>query len=200
MQGNDNDEEDLRSLCLGGTENGVEISEEEEHGSGKTEGDEKKVEDCTNLSACTPAQFGRSLTVDGAPADQSHRDPNQVRISVQTNALEQIGALATIPLEYGPQPRRHHSCVSIHHARTSAQQLEVIDKVVLAVVGQVLVDGAGEEKDDDDGGGDPHGPVQVRVALEHVKEVLARIYGGGAATQDLVGVNVEGLGVEGEGP
>lgn len=70
------------------------------------------------------------------------------------------------------------------------------------VGGQVLADGAGEEEDEDDGGGDPEGPVEVRVAVEDVEEgsVGEGQEGGEAAVQDGGGVDVEELGVEGEGP
>lgn len=72
--------------------------------------------------------------------------------------------------------------------------------MLLPLTCEVLVYCAGEEQYDYDGGGDPHGAVQVRVALEHVEEVGARVQRRGAAAQDFGGVDVEGLRVEGERP
>ena len=72
--------------------------------------------------------------------------------------------------------------------------------MLFAPVGEVLADGAGDEKDEDDGGGDPEGPVEVWVAFEGVEEGRARVEGRGAAVEYGAGVDVEELGVEGEGP
>ena len=72
--------------------------------------------------------------------------------------------------------------------------------MLLARAGKILADRAGEEEDDNDGGRDPERPVEVRVALEDVEEVLARVEGGAAAGEDLRGVDVEELLVEGDAP
>ena len=72
--------------------------------------------------------------------------------------------------------------------------------MLLASAGEVLADGAGDEEDEADGGGDPKGPVEVRVAVEDVEEVGPRVEGGTAAAEDFGGVDIEELGVEGEGP
>jgi hypothetical protein len=140
------------------------------------------------------------LTADRTPTNQRNNNPHQVGIPVQAPALEQIRALAAVPLQHAPQPDGHQRGIAIDEAGGAAQQLEVVRKVVLAVVRQVLIDGAREEQDDDDGGGDPHGAVQVRVALEHVEEVGSRVDGRRAAAQDLGCVDVEGLRVEGQRP
>ena len=72
--------------------------------------------------------------------------------------------------------------------------------MLLAFAGEILADGAGDEEDEADGGGDPEGPVEVRVPVEDVEEVGARVEGSAAAAEDFGGVDVEELGVEGEGP
>ena len=72
--------------------------------------------------------------------------------------------------------------------------------MLLARARKVLTYRAREEEDDDDGGRDPERPVEVRVALEDVEEVLARVEGGAAAGEDLRGVDVEELLVEGDAP
>lgn len=66
--------------------------------------------------------------------------------------------------------------------------------------GQVLADSACQEQDHNDGCRDPEGSVEVRVALEDIEEVLAGVQRGAAAGEDLVGVNVEELLVEGNAP
>jgi len=65
---------------------------------------------------------------------------------------------------------------------------------------QVLADRAGQEQDHHDRSRDPEWPVEVRVAFEDVEEVLARVERGAAASEDLVGVDVEELLVEGDAP
>lgn len=72
--------------------------------------------------------------------------------------------------------------------------------MLLARAREVLTNSSCEEEDDDDGGRDPKRPVEVRVALEDVEEVLARVQRGAAARQDLRGVDVEELLVEGDAP
>lgn len=72
------------------------------------------------------------------------------------------------------------------------------------LVGEILADGAGEEEDDDDSGGDPEGAVEVRIAVQDVEEGWGvgkeGKEGEAAAGEDGGGVDVEELGVEGEGP
>lgn len=72
--------------------------------------------------------------------------------------------------------------------------------MLLAGTREVLADRTRQEEDDDDGGRDPERPVEVRVALEDVEEILARVERGAAARQDLRGVDVEELLVEGDAP
>lgn len=72
--------------------------------------------------------------------------------------------------------------------------------MLFPITREVLADRAGQEKNHNDGRRDPEGPVEVRVAFEDVEEVLARVEGGAAASEDLVGVDVEELLVEGDAP
>lgn len=65
---------------------------------------------------------------------------------------------------------------------------------------QVLRDGAGEEQDHDNGGCDPKGAVEVGVAVEHIEKVGVGEGYCAAAAEDLVGVDVEELLVEGDAP
>lgn len=122
------------------------------------------------------------LTVDRAYTRHRNRNPHQIRIPIKTEALQKIRALTPIPLQHRPQPARHNSRVPIHQPRSPAQQLEVICKMLLAFASQVLIYRPREEEDDHDGGRDPHGAVEVGVALEDVEEVCARVQGRGATT------------------
>lgn len=72
--------------------------------------------------------------------------------------------------------------------------------MLLARAREVLADRAGQEENHDDGGRDPERPIEVGVALEDVEEVLARVESGAAAGEDLGGVDVEELLVEGDAP
>ena len=72
--------------------------------------------------------------------------------------------------------------------------------MLLARAGKILADRARQKEDDNDGGRDPERPVEVRVALEDVEEVLARVEGCAAASEDLVGIDIEELVVEGYAP
>ena len=66
--------------------------------------------------------------------------------------------------------------------------------------GEVLADCPCEEEDEDDGCSDPEGAVEIRVAVQDVQKGAAGEEGGEAAVEDGSGVDVEELGVEGEGP
>ena len=138
--------------------------------------------------------------VDGRPADQRHRDPDEVRVAVQRPALQQIGALAAEPPQDSPQRDGQHERVAVDEPARAAEEREVVREVLHAALGEVLGDGAGDEEDEDDGGGDPEGAVHIRVAIEDVEEVRARIDGHPAAAQDFGGVDVKELCVEGQGP
>ena len=65
---------------------------------------------------------------------------------------------------------------------------------------EVLADGAGQEEDHHHSRRDPEGAVEVGVALEDVEVVLARVEGCAAASEDLVGIDIEELLVEGYAP
>ena len=72
--------------------------------------------------------------------------------------------------------------------------------MLLSSTREVLADRARQEQNHDDCRRDPERAIEVRVALEDVEEVLARVEGCAAAGQDLVGVDVEELLVEGDAP
>lgn len=82
----------------------------------------------------------------------------------------------------------------------TAQEPKVVRERGLVRHGEVLADGTSEEEDKHDSGGDPEGPVQVRVTLEHVEEVGSGEEGGPASRQHRRGVDVEELRVEGYAP
>lgn len=72
--------------------------------------------------------------------------------------------------------------------------------MLLALLRQILIYRAGEEEDDNDGCGDPHGAIQIRVSLEDIEEIGARINGCSAPAQHLCRVDIKGLCVKVEGP
>lgn len=57
-----------------------------------------------------------------------------------------------------------------------------------------------QEQDHNDSRSNPEGPVQIWVALEDVEKVATREDGGAASSEDFVGVDVEELCVEVDGP
>jgi hypothetical protein len=142
----------------------------------------------------------KGLTAHGTPANQRNNNPHQIRIPVQTRTLEQVRTLTPVPLEHGPKPHRHRSRISIHQPSRPAQQLEIIFEFPHALLRKVLINRACQEQDDNDGRRDPHGAVEIRVPLEDVEEVCARINGRCTAAEDFVCVDIKGLRVEGERP
>lgn len=69
-----------------------------------------------------------------------------------------------------------------------------------ALSAEILTDGSRQEKYHDHRCRDPERTVEVRVSLQHIEEIGAREDGGVASAEDLIGVDVEELRVEGEGP
>jgi hypothetical protein len=72
--------------------------------------------------------------------------------------------------------------------------------MLLARAREVLTNCTRQEQNHDDSGRDPEWSVEVGAALEDVEEVLARVERGAAAREDLGGVDVEELLVEGDAP
>ena len=72
--------------------------------------------------------------------------------------------------------------------------------MLLACSRQLPTDRARHEEYEYDRGCNPEGPVQIRVTLQHIEEVGAWVQRGPASFEDLVGVDVEELRVEGDGP
>lgn len=138
---------------------------------------------------------------DGAPADQRHRNPDDVCIPVQRPALDQASARpGAEPAQQAPQGNRDEAGVAIHETCGTTQKAKIVHEMAFVVGGQVLRDGACDEKDEDNGGGEPEGAVEVRVAIKEIQEGRARIEGGFAAAENFGSVDVEELRVKGEGP
>lgn len=83
---------------------------------------------------------------------------------------------------------------------TTEQRKVVYESLRRSPRGEVLTYGATDEKDEDDRRGDPEGPVQVRVPLEHIKKVGTRVQCRPTATQHGRCVDVEELRIVGNGP
>lgn len=136
------------------------------------------------------------LTSQRTPTDKRHEYPDQIRVSVQCPALHQIRALAATPFQHAPECQRHKYRVSIDQSCSSRKQSEVIGKVSLALICQVLTYCACEEQDHDHGRCDPKGTVQVWVAFEHIEEVRSRVKRVTTSIEDGCGVDIEELLVE----
>jgi len=65
---------------------------------------------------------------------------------------------------------------------------------------QILRNRARHEQNDHHCRRDPKRPVQIRVAIKDIEEVCAGKQRGAASFENLVGVDVEELGVEGQCP
>jgi hypothetical protein len=77
VQADNDDEQDLAGLAVGGAEDGVEVAQEEGDGEAEADGDKGPVED-----------------VDGRPADAGDGDPDEVGVAVERPALEEVGRVA----------------------------------------------------------------------------------------------------------
>lgn len=139
-------------------------------------------------------------TSDVRPRHQSHGYPDQIRIAVDSPALQQIRTLTPEPLEHTPKRQRDEHSVPIYQPRRTAQQLEIVLKRLLVVLRKILTDRARQEEDYHHRRRNPERPVEVGVTLEYIEEVLARVERGAASGEDLLGVDVEELLVEGDAP
>lgn len=187
LQEHDSDQQDLADLLLGGADDGEEILDQEIHADGVAHADERVVE-----------------AVERRPRHQSNGDPEQIRVSVQRPALDQLERLRTKPAQRGPQPQRHEQRVPVDQARRAAEQGKVVLEVFLSLGGQFVADGPRQEQNHHDGRGDPEGPVQVGVAVHDVEERWCvgdeGQDGRPAPVQHRRGVDVEVLRVERQRP
>lgn len=77
VQHDDDDEQDLADLAVGGAQDRVQVPDEEGDRQAEADADEDPVED-----------------LEGRPADDSDGDPDQVGVAVEGPALEEVGELA----------------------------------------------------------------------------------------------------------
>jgi len=148
VQGHDDDQQNLAGLDIGSAEHGIQISDQEDTRRSKSNSHKDPVQNR-----------------DWRPRNQGHRDPDEVRIAVQTNALEQVCRFSSEPLQSTPQGNRNEEGISIDQTRSAREQGEVVDEVFLSFLSQVLRDGACEEENDDDGGRDPKGTIEIGVSI-----------------------------------
>ena len=183
----------------------LQVPEQEHRRHSESNTDKGVVESYNSFVSSNPSYLKKSpnrskLTRQRRPRNQRHRNPNQIGITIKRPTLHQIRTLAPKPFQHSPQSKRDKQRVPINQPRRSAQQLEIIREMLLARAREVLADRSCQEQDDNDGGRDPERPIKVRVALEDVEEVLARVEGCAAASEDLVGIDIEELLVEGYAP
>jgi hypothetical protein len=77
VQDDDDNEEHLAGLAVGGAQHRVEVAEQEGDGQAEADNDEDPVEDG-----------------DGGPADEGDGDPDEVGVAIQSPAFEEVGGLA----------------------------------------------------------------------------------------------------------
>ena len=121
VQRNHHDEQHPTGPHVGCIHQRPQVPHQEQRAHRKADGHENPVQD-----------------VDGRPADQRHRDPDQVRVSVQRPALEQIGALAAEPPQHSPQCNGQYERVAVDEPAGAAEEREVVSKVFHAALGEVL--------------------------------------------------------------
>jgi hypothetical protein len=72
--------------------------------------------------------------------------------------------------------------------------------VLLSLAGQLPTYGSRHKEYEDNGSRDPKRAIEVRIALQHIKEICARVQRRPTSFYHFIGVNVEVLGIEGDGP
>lgn len=174
VQRHNQDQQDLACLGIRRIEHGVEVPKKEKHSPDKTNTNQR------------PVERGQR-----APTDKRNGNPDQVRVPIQSPALDQISRRAPEPAQSPPQRNRQDTRVSIDQARRPGKQREVVLEVLVVIVGQPLRDGPRQEQNHHHRSRDPHGPVQVRVSFQDVQEVGARVQRRHTTAQHLVRVDVE---------
>lgn len=83
----------------------LQVPEEEEGGDGEAQANEDVVQNCCLTLTLTVGCLvhPEELTRDRRPRNQGHWYPDDVRVAVQSPALEQICRLAAKPLQRGPE-------------------------------------------------------------------------------------------------
>ena len=84
--------------------------------------------------------------------------------------------------------------------RHTAQQLKIISRMLMPAQRQTPTHRARQKQNHHDRRRDPERAVEIRIPFEHVQKVGSWKYGGAAALEDLVGVDIEELRVERDGP
>lgn len=178
MQQNDQDQEDLARFRVRGTEDRVQVAQEEEDSPAKAHSHQRPVERRQR-----------------APADQRDSDPNHIRVPIKRPALDQVRGGAPEPLQGTPQSNGQNKRVSVDQARGAGEKGEVVLEVIIVVAREPLRDGSRQEEDHHHGRRNPERAVQVGVAFENVEEVATRVYRRDASAEHFIRVDVEELGV-----
>jgi hypothetical protein len=151
MQPHNHNQQNLASLDISSTEYRIQIPNQEDSRSRKTNPNKHPIQDR-----------------DGRPRDQGHRNPDQIRIAIETYAFKQISAFSSKPLERTPQRHGDQESVSIDQSSSSRKQCKVIDEMFLPLLSKILRYRARQKQNHDYGGSDPEWTVQVGVSIQHV--------------------------------
>ena len=124
MQHNDQNQENLTRLRIRGTQNRVQIAKQEEDRPEEPHTDKRPVQ-------------RRKRT----PTHKRHGNPDQIRVSVQRPALDQVSSRAAEPAQRAPQRDRQDTRVAVDQAGGAGEEGEVVGEVVIVVTGEPLRDG-----------------------------------------------------------
>lgn len=77
----------------------------------------------------------------------SHRHPNQIRVPVECQTLQQVRGLTAVPSQHAPECYGDERCVAIHESCGAGEEAKVVDVGDVGHAGEVLGDSGGEEED-----------------------------------------------------
>lgn len=148
MQNNNQYEQNLASLSIRSIQDRVQVPQKEEDSPSKANTNKRPVK--------------RSQRT---PANQRNGNPNQIRVSIQSPALNKVSRGATEPAQRTPQRNRQDTRVPIDQPSGTGQQLKVILKVLVVIVRQPLRDSTRQKQNHYHRRRDPDRSVQVCVTL-----------------------------------
>lgn len=102
-------------------------------------------------------------TSNRARGRNSHRHPDQIRVPVQRQTLEEVRRLAAVPFQHAPERGGDERCVAVHEACGAGEEAKVIDVGDVLHAGKVLGDRRRKEEDQDHGSGDPEGSCRRKT-------------------------------------
>ena len=117
MENNDQDQENLARLRIRSTQNRVQIPKQEENRPAEANTHKRPVE-----------------RRERAPAHQRNSDPNQIGITVQRPAFDQVRGGATEPAQRTPQSDGDDARVPVHQPSGTREKREIVLEMLVVVV------------------------------------------------------------------